>query len=52
MVIRKMRGERRYRLYGRKKDPRTGRRKVLGTFASREAALKRERQIQFFKHHG
>ena len=40
-----------YRLYSRKKDPRTGRRRNLGTFATREAALKHERAIQFFKRH-
>jgi hypothetical protein len=38
-----------YRLYSRKKDPRTGRRRNLGTFRTREAALRHERQIQFFK---
>jgi hypothetical protein len=41
-----------YRLYSRKKDPRTGRRKNLGTFATREAALKHERAVQFFKRRG
>jgi hypothetical protein len=40
-----------YRLYSRKKDPRTGRRRNLGTFRTREAALKHERAIQFFKRH-
>ena len=40
----------RYRLYSRKKDPRTGRRRNLGTFASRAAAEKHERAVQFFKH--
>jgi hypothetical protein len=48
MVIRKV-GDR-WRLYTAKPDPRTGRRRVLGTFRSRAAALRRERQIQFFKH--
>ena len=38
-----------YRLYSRKADPETGKRRNLGTFASREAALRHERQIQFFK---
>ena len=38
-----------YRLYSRKVDPRTGRRRNLGTFRSRTAALKHERAIQFFK---
>ena len=40
-----------YRLYSRKKDPRTGRRRNLGTFKSRTAAEKHERDIQFFKRH-
>ena len=38
-----------YRLYSRKVDSRTGKRRNLGTFPSREAALRHERQIQFFK---
>lgn len=38
-----------YRLYSRKIDPRTGRRRNLGTFRSRTAAEKHERAIQFFK---
>ena len=38
-----------YRLYSRKKDARTGRRRHLGTFRTRAAALKHEREIQFFK---
>ncbi len=38
-----------YRLYSRKKDPKTGRRKNLGTFATRAEAEKHERAIQFFK---
>ena len=41
----------RYRLYSRKKNPKTGRRRNLGTFASRAAALKHERAIQYFKRH-
>ncbi len=40
-----------YRLYSRKKDPRTGRRKNLGTFSSLAAAKKHERAVQFFKRH-
>jgi len=36
-----------YRLYSRKKDPATGRRKNLGTFKTREAAEKHERAVQF-----
>ena len=38
-----------YRLYSRKKDPRTGKRKNLGTFGSRAAAEKHERAVQYFK---
>jgi hypothetical protein len=38
-----------YRLYSRKKDPRTGRRRNLGTFASRAAAERHERAVQYFK---
>jgi hypothetical protein len=38
-----------YRLYSRKKDPRTGRRRNLGTFKSLAAARKHERAVQFFK---
>ena len=41
-----------YRLYSRKKDARTGRRRNLGTFATRAAALEHERAVQFFKRGG
>jgi hypothetical protein len=41
-----------YRLYSRKKDPRTGRRRNLGTFKSRLAAEEHERAVQFFKRRG
>jgi hypothetical protein len=41
-----------YRLYSRKKNPKTGKRRNLGTFPTREAALRHERQIQFFKRRG
>jgi hypothetical protein len=40
-----------YRLYSRKIDPRTGKRRNLGTFKSRKAAEKHERAVQFFKRH-
>ena len=40
-----------FRLYSRKKNPKTGRRRNLGTFKSREAAEKHERAVQFFKRH-
>lgn len=38
-----------YRLYSRKKDPKTGKRKNLGTFDTRSAAEKHERAVQYFK---
>jgi len=41
-----------YRLYSRKRDPKTGRRRNLGTFKSRRGAEQRERAVQFFKHRG
>ena len=41
-----------YRLYARKKDPKTGRRRNLGTFKTRAAAEKHERAVQFFKRGG
>jgi hypothetical protein len=47
-VIRKLKTGQ-YRLYSRKKDPKTGRRRNLGTFATRAAAEKHERAVQFFK---
>jgi hypothetical protein len=40
-----------YRLYSRKKNPKTGKRRNLGTFATREAAQRHERAVQFFKRH-
>jgi hypothetical protein len=40
-----------YRLYSRKKDPRSGRRRNLGTFPTRTAAEKHERAVQYFKRH-
>ena len=42
----------RYRLYSKKKDARSGKRKNLGTFSSRAAAMKHERAVQFFKRRG
>ena len=41
-----------FRLYSRKVDPKTGKRRNLGTFATREKAEQHERAVQFFKHHG
>jgi hypothetical protein len=50
-MIRKLKsGE--YRLYSRKKDEQTGKRKNLGTFTTREQAEKHERAVQYFKHAG
>jgi hypothetical protein len=40
-----------YRLYSRKKNPKTGKRRNLGTFPSLEAAKKHERDVQYFKRH-
>jgi hypothetical protein len=40
-----------YRLYSRKKDPKTGRRRNLGTFNTRAAAEKHERAVHYFKRH-
>jgi len=49
-MIRKLKsGE--YRIYSRKVDPKTGKRRNLGTFDSLEAAKKHEKEIQYFKHH-
>ena len=48
-MIRRLR-DGRYRLYSRSLDPRTGRRRNLGTFATRERAVAHERAVQFFKH--
>ena len=38
-----------YRLYSKKKDPKTGKRRNLGTFSTRQAALQHERAVQYFK---
>lgn len=49
-MIRKLKtGE--FRLYSQKRDSKTGRRKNLGTFRTREAAEKHEREVQYFKRH-
>ena len=47
-MIRKLKSGK-YRLYSKKKDPKTGKRKNLGTFDTREEGLKHEKQVQFFK---
>jgi hypothetical protein len=49
-MIRKLKSGK-YRLYSRKVNPRTGKRRNLGTFSSRAAAEKHERAVQFFKRH-
>ena len=41
-----------YRLYSKKKDPRTGKRRNLGTFKTRQAAERHERAVQYFKRQG
>lgn len=40
-----------YRLYSRKVNPKTGQRRNLGTFKTRAAAEKHERDVQYFKRH-
>lgn len=40
-----------YRLYSRKKDPDTGKRRNLGTFDTRDAAKQHEKDVQYFKRH-
>jgi hypothetical protein len=47
-MIRKLKSGQ-YRLYSRKKDPKTNRRRNLGTFGTREAAQAHERAVQYFK---
>jgi len=49
-MIRKLKSGQ-YRLYSRKKDPKTNKRRNLGTFDTLEAAKKHERDVQYFKHH-
>jgi len=50
VMIRKL-ASGKYRLYSRKKNPKTGKRRNLGTFNSRSAAEKHEREVQYFKRH-
>lgn len=47
-MIRKLK-DGRYRLYSKKKDPKTGRRRNLGTFETRAQAQQHDRAVQFFK---
>ena len=50
-MIRKLKsGE--YRLYSKKKDPKTGKRRNLGTFGARAEAEQHERAVQYFKRQG
>jgi hypothetical protein len=49
-MIRKLAGGK-YRIYSRKVDPKTGKRRNLGTFGTKAAAQKHEREIQYFKRH-
>jgi hypothetical protein len=49
-MIRKLK-DGQYRLYSRKKNPKTGKRRNLGTFKTRQAAEKHERDVQYFKRH-
>ena len=50
-MIRKL-ADGRFRLYSRKLDAKTGKRRNLGTFSNRAAAEKHEREVQYFKRHG
>jgi hypothetical protein len=50
-MIRKLKSGQ-YRLYSRKLNPKTGKRRNLGTFGSRPAAEKHERAVQYYKHGG
>jgi hypothetical protein len=50
-VIRKLKSGK-YRLYSRKKDHKSGKRRNLGTFNTREEAEKHERAVQYFKRKG
>lgn len=49
-MIRKLKSGQ-YRIYSRKIDPKTKRRRNLGTFDSLDAARQHEKAIQYFKHH-
>lgn len=48
-MIRKLKNGQ-YRIFSRSVDPRTGKYRNLGTFDTREAAVKHEREIEYFKH--
>lgn len=49
-MIRKLKSGQ-FRLYSQKKNPKTGRRRNLGTFDTLERAKQHEREVQFFKRH-
>jgi hypothetical protein len=49
-MIRKLKSGK-YRLYSKKKNPKTNKRRNLGTFNSLEAAQKHERDVQYYKRH-
>jgi len=46
-MIRKLKSG--YRLYSRKKNPKTGKHRNLGTFKTKAAAKKHEKAVQYFK---
>ena len=50
-MIRKLKSGQ-YRLYSKKVNPKTGKRRNLGTFKSRAAAEKHERAVEYFKRRG
>ena len=49
-MIRKLKGGK-WRLYSRKVNPKTGKRRNLGTFDTKKAAIQHEREVQYFKRH-
>jgi len=49
-MIRKLKSGQ-FRLCSRKKNPETGKRRNLGTFATLEQARQHEREVQYFKRH-
>ena len=50
LMIRKLKSGK-YRLYSRKKNPKTGKRRNLGTFKTKAAVKKHEKAVQYFKRH-
>lgn len=50
-MIRKLKSGK-YRLYSRKINPKTGKRRNLGTFKTKAAAVQHEKEIHFFKRKG